>query len=118
MRPLLLRVRTGHPVPAGAGNVITSYSIHYTKLYEGWFGFGLLLRHRLVGRFALSAQQVGRITSYNVCYTKLLRLFYAADPSMFDVMMIPKVLGPEDITYVDRLLAQLEARHQIAKPIT
>jgi malyl-CoA/(S)-citramalyl-CoA lyase len=34
-----------------------------------------------------------------------------------DVMMIPKVLGPEDITYVDRLLAQLEARHQIAKPI-
>ena len=27
-----------------------------------------------------------------------------------DVMMIPKVEGPEDIHYVDRLLAQLEAR--------
>ena len=34
-----------------------------------------------------------------------------------DVIMIPKVLGPQDIAFVDRLLAQLEARHNIAKPI-
>jgi malyl-CoA/(S)-citramalyl-CoA lyase len=34
-----------------------------------------------------------------------------------DVMMIPKVLGPEDIHYVDRLLAQLEARHALQRPI-
>jgi malyl-CoA/(S)-citramalyl-CoA lyase len=27
-----------------------------------------------------------------------------------DVVMIPKVEGPEDIHYVDRLLAQLEAK--------
>jgi hypothetical protein len=27
-----------------------------------------------------------------------------------DVIMVPKVEGPEDIHYVDRLLAQLEAR--------
>jgi malyl-CoA/(S)-citramalyl-CoA lyase len=35
----------------------------------------------------------------------------------FDVIMIPKVEGPEDIHYVDRLLAQLEARAGLKKPI-
>lgn len=35
----------------------------------------------------------------------------------FDVIMIPKVEGPEDIHYVDRLLAQLEARAALKKPI-
>jgi malyl-CoA/(S)-citramalyl-CoA lyase len=34
-----------------------------------------------------------------------------------DVIMIPKVEGPEDIHYVDRLLAQLEARAQLERPI-
>jgi malyl-CoA/(S)-citramalyl-CoA lyase len=34
-----------------------------------------------------------------------------------DVIMVPKVEGPEDIHYVDRLLAQLEARAGISKPI-
>src|SRR6516225_6360920 len=34
-----------------------------------------------------------------------------------DVMMLPKVEGPWDIHYLDQLLAQLEARHAIAKPI-
>jgi malyl-CoA/(S)-citramalyl-CoA lyase len=34
-----------------------------------------------------------------------------------DVAMIPKVEGPWDIHYVDRLLAQLEGRHQIKRPI-
>jgi malyl-CoA/(S)-citramalyl-CoA lyase len=34
-----------------------------------------------------------------------------------DVIMVPKVEGAEDIHYVDRLLAQLEARARIAKPI-
>ena len=34
-----------------------------------------------------------------------------------DVIMIPKVEGPEDIHYVDRLLAQLEARAGLKKPI-
>ena len=34
-----------------------------------------------------------------------------------DVMMIPKVEGPWDIHYVDRLLAQLEARHKVQRPI-
>ena len=34
-----------------------------------------------------------------------------------DVIMIPKVLGVEDIHYVDRLLAQLEAKFNIAKPL-
>ncbi len=33
------------------------------------------------------------------------------------VMMVPKVEGPWDIHYVDRLLAQLEAKHGVAKPI-
>ena len=34
-----------------------------------------------------------------------------------DVIMIPKVEGPEDIHYVDRLLAQLEAKAKLARPI-
>ena len=34
-----------------------------------------------------------------------------------DVIMVPKVEGPWDIHYVDRLLAQLEAKHGLSKPI-
>ena len=34
-----------------------------------------------------------------------------------DVIMVPKVEGPEDIHYVDRLLAQLEARAGLKRPI-
>lgn len=34
-----------------------------------------------------------------------------------DVVMVPKVEGPEDIHYVDRLLAQLEAKAGLARPI-
>ena len=34
-----------------------------------------------------------------------------------DVVMVPKVQGPEDIHYVDRILAQLEARAGLTRPI-
>ena len=34
-----------------------------------------------------------------------------------DVIMVPKVQGPEDIAYVDRLLAQLEARAGLTEPL-
>jgi malyl-CoA/(S)-citramalyl-CoA lyase len=34
-----------------------------------------------------------------------------------DVIMLPKVEGPWDIHYLDQLLAQLEARHAVARPI-
>ena len=34
-----------------------------------------------------------------------------------DVVMVPKVEGPEDIHYIDRLLAQLEARNRLGKPV-
>ena len=74
--------------------VITSYSIHYTKLYES---LGAMLKNSspsVLVRFAtdlicLSPQRMSygiegislmcipaqtRITSYNVCYTKLLRV--------------------------------------------
>ena len=34
-----------------------------------------------------------------------------------DVVMIPKVEGPWDIHFVDRLLAQLEAKRQLERPI-
>ncbi|MCE1179397.1 MAG: CoA ester lyase [Micrococcales bacterium] len=34
-----------------------------------------------------------------------------------DVIMIPKVQGPEDIHYVDRILAQLEARAGLDRPL-
>jgi malyl-CoA/(S)-citramalyl-CoA lyase len=34
-----------------------------------------------------------------------------------DVMMLPKVEGPWDIHYLDQLLAQLEAKHHVDRPI-
>src|SRR5207237_8315005 len=34
-----------------------------------------------------------------------------------DVVMLPKVEGPWDIHYLDQLLAQLEARHVVGRPI-
>src|SRR3954468_6953935 len=37
--------------------------------------------------------------------------------NQLDVMMVPKVEGPWDIHYVDRLLAQLEAKHAVRRPI-
>ena len=73
---------------------ITSYSIHYTKLYEipeefhrgiarheraldlqvaaRDLGHALLDRGEVLGREGALKGEV-RITSYNVCYTKLLR---------------------------------------------
>ena len=66
--------------------VITSYSIHYTKLYDfdfKVFNFLQAVFQRLGFGFTgalkfLSGNDVyeigdSRITSYNVCYTKLLR---------------------------------------------
>ncbi|MFZ5608575.1 MAG: HpcH/HpaI aldolase/citrate lyase family protein [Pseudomonadota bacterium] len=41
----------------------------------------------------------------------------AAVGDKLDVMMLPKVEGPWDIHYLDQLLAQLEARHGVKKPI-
>jgi len=41
----------------------------------------------------------------------------AAVGRKLDVIMVPKVDGPWDIHYLDQLLAQLEARHGIGKPI-
>ncbi len=37
--------------------------------------------------------------------------------NQIDVIMVPKVEGPWDITYMDQLLASLEAKHQIKRPI-
>jgi len=34
-----------------------------------------------------------------------------------DVVMVPKVTGPEDVHYLDRLLAQLEARAGLTRPL-
>jgi malyl-CoA/(S)-citramalyl-CoA lyase len=41
----------------------------------------------------------------------------AAVGSKLDVIMLPKVEGPWDIHYLDQLLAQLEAKHAVGKPI-
>jgi malyl-CoA/(S)-citramalyl-CoA lyase len=41
----------------------------------------------------------------------------AAVGHKLDVIMLPKVEGAWDIHYLDQLLAQLEAKHAIAKPI-
>ena len=58
--------------------VITSYSIHYTKLYEAMEKDGEISedRHRALSEEVqklTDAYVANRITSYNVCYTKLLR---------------------------------------------
>ncbi len=41
----------------------------------------------------------------------------AAVGGKLDVIMLPKVEGPWDIHYLDQLLAQLEAKHGIKKPV-
>src|SRR5256714_4770720 len=41
----------------------------------------------------------------------------AAAGNRLDVIMLPKVEGPWDIHYLDQLLAQLEAKHGLPKPI-
>jgi malyl-CoA/(S)-citramalyl-CoA lyase len=41
----------------------------------------------------------------------------AAVGTKLDVIMLPKVDGPWDVYYLDQLLAQLEARHKLRKPI-
>ncbi|WP_185961429.1 CoA ester lyase [Telmatospirillum sp. J64-1] len=41
----------------------------------------------------------------------------AAAGDKLDVIMLPKVEGPWDIHFLDQLLAQLEARHGVKKPI-
>ncbi len=41
----------------------------------------------------------------------------AAVGQKLDVVMLPKVEGPWDIHYLDQLLAQLEAKHAVKKPI-
>jgi malyl-CoA/(S)-citramalyl-CoA lyase len=41
----------------------------------------------------------------------------AAVGDKLDVVMLPKVEGAWDIHYLDQLLAQLEAKHQVRKPI-
>ncbi len=41
----------------------------------------------------------------------------AAVGQKLDVIMLPKVEGPWDIHYLDQLLAQLEAKHALQKPI-
>ena len=46
-----------------------------------------------------------------------IREIVAAVGDMLDVMMLPKVEGAWDIYYLDQLLAQLEAKHSLKKPI-
>jgi malyl-CoA/(S)-citramalyl-CoA lyase len=46
-----------------------------------------------------------------------IREVVAAVGDKLDVMMLPKVEGAWDIHYLDQLLAQLEAKHSLKKPI-
>jgi malyl-CoA/(S)-citramalyl-CoA lyase len=50
------------------------------------------------------------------CLDDLLELVEACGDRL-DVIMVPKVEGAEDIHYVDRLLAQLEGRHGLSRPL-
>ena len=59
------------------GDVITSYSIHYTKLYDGQAIGRTGSRGPIIISVACNRPCScgwARITSYNVCYTKLLRV--------------------------------------------
>ena len=74
----ILRQRWSRAILKALGvNVITSYSIHYTKLYEATSPtMSTEIRfctsgERRARKYQRSAS--ARITSYNVCYTKLLR---------------------------------------------
>ncbi len=46
----------------------------------------------------------------------ILEIVAAVGPKL-DAIMLPKVEGPWDVHYLDQLLAQLEARHGVNKPI-
>src|SRR5437870_12511199 len=46
-----------------------------------------------------------------------IREIVPAAGAKLDVIMLPKVEGPWDIHYLDQLLAQLEAKHGLRKPI-
>ncbi|MFN8638525.1 MAG: CoA ester lyase [Dehalococcoidia bacterium] len=50
------------------------------------------------------------------CLDDLMELVEAVGDRL-DVIMVPKVEGAHDIHYVDRLLAQLEGRHGLRKPL-
>ena len=62
-----------------SGAVITSYSIHYTKLYDVYLAdkaahTATITKRVYLRDFDTKARLTfSRITSYNVCYTKLLR---------------------------------------------
>ena len=94
---------------AGQQTVITSYSIHYTKLYEV-FLFRLLQNQALFSKKPqLRYNLVSRITSYNVCYTKLLRFgrggttalnwYDAADPRPDYYRNLPSYYEEDDFRY-------------------
>ena len=92
--PTTLNLPGGASVPVWGYGVITSYSIHYTKLYEAVPpGYELIKEEdrnvdlgdaMTPAPLLLPPECVGlphpvpayRITSYNVCYTKLLRELY------------------------------------------
>ena len=50
------------------------------------------------------------------CLDDLMELVEAIGNKL-DVIMVPKVEGAEDIHYIDRLLAQLEGRHGVTRPL-
>ena len=79
--------------------VITSYSIHYTKLYElledtnneYHFVFG---GGAGTGIKEIDFEREDRITSYNVCYTKLLR--FNTGQRVFAEQLLTNIL-PKDV---------------------
>ena len=68
---VLMKQKSRYPISYHLG-VITSYSIHYTKLYD----FPATVDYEWLDQEVKPSRRDGRIvriTSYNVCYTKLLR---------------------------------------------
>jgi malyl-CoA/(S)-citramalyl-CoA lyase len=81
-------------------------------------GFVKMAQENSFGKTGQEARLWSRINCLNSPWglDDILTIVPAAGAKL-DVIMLPKVEGPWDIHYLDQLLAQLEAKHNIAKPI-
>ena len=89
---------TMSPAWMRALSVITSYSIHYTKLYE-WLchgAFFIFIKIHPENTIINSTGITIRITSYNVCYTKLLRTEFDGKP-VYDYLL--ELTDPEKVMF-------------------
>ena len=102
------------PLMGSIQRVITSYSIHYTKLYEANAPAEVIESERekvaetsrriaKLGSYVKDLQY--RITSYNVCYTKLLRQTWTASALLHAFSSESDVQNVLEDNYRNRILS-------------